>query len=171
MPTNQHALARSPSSERWSRCFGLVGVAAVLLVGACGRDEDSTARAKEGLSLSNAWCRATPEGMTATSCFVTIANGSAREERLTGGASGAAEKVEVHETYADGNVMRMRAVEALTIPARGTVQLAPGGYVLRLSGLKGPAVAGSVIPARLTFQQAGEQQILFPVRIEVEPGG
>lgn len=143
--------------------------AAVLLAG-CGGDDQSVARAKEGLTLSNTWCRATPQGMTATSCFLTVENNSAREERLTGGASNAAENVRVHETFVDGNVMRMRAVEALTIPARGTVQLAPGGYVLRLNGLKGPAVAGAVIPAQLAFEQAGEQQILFPVRIEADEG-
>jgi len=147
---------------------GAPALAALLLLGACGGDEQSEARAKEGLTLSNTWCRATPQGVTATSCFLTVANNSAREERLTGGASNAAETVQVHETFVDGNVMRMRPVDALTIPARGTVQLAPGSYVPRLNGLKSPAVAGGVIPTQLAFEQAGQQQILFPIRIEAE---
>jgi copper(I)-binding protein len=150
----------------WSTAAAGASLSALLLLGGCGGDEQSEARAKEGLTLSNTWCRATPQGVTATSCFLTVNNNSAREERLTGGASSAAENLEVHETFVDGNVMRMRKVDALTTPARGTVQLAPGSYVLRLNGLKAAAVAGGVIPTQLAFEQAGEQQILFPVRIE-----
>lgn len=151
------------------RIAGGVSLAACVLLAACGgEDEQSEARAKEGLTLSNAWCRATPQGVTATSCFLTVNNNSAREERLTGGASSAVETIEVQETFVDGNVMRMRRVDALTIPARGNVQLSPGSYVLRLNGLKGPAVAGGVIPTELAFERAGRQQILFPVRIEAE---
>ncbi|MBW3559777.1 MAG: copper chaperone PCu(A)C [Proteobacteria bacterium] len=135
----------------------------------CGGDEDARARATEGLALTEAWCRATPQGATTTSCFFTAANNSAQEERLTGGSTNAADGVEVHETFVDGNVMRMRPVEAVTIPARGAVQLAPGGYVMRLVGLKAPLVAGAAVPAQLTFEHAGPQQLLFPVRIEAEP--
>jgi len=61
----------------------------------------------------------------------------------------------------DGNVMRMREVEkGLEIPAGGSVTLAPGGFHLMMTGLKGPLKQGTSVPLTLVFEKAG--------RIDVE---
>jgi len=149
--------------------LGVSGAGALALLAACGDDSSEQARAQEGLAVSDVWCRASPQGASTASCFATIANGSAAGDRLVGAESSAAKAMELQETYADGNVLRMRTVEAIAVPPRETVELAPGRYVLRLVDLKAPLVVGATVPARLRFERAGEQQVLFPVRIEADP--
>ena len=150
------------------RVLGACSAGVLVLAAGCG-DRNEQARAQEGLAVTDVWCRASPQSASSASCFATIANGSAAGDRLVGAESSAANKVELQETYADGNILRMRAVEAIVLPPRETVQLAPGRYVLRLVELKAPLVVGASVPARLRFERAGEQQVLFPVRIEAEP--
>ncbi|WGM38585.1 copper chaperone PCu(A)C [Caulobacter sp. NIBR1757] len=144
---------------------------AALSLSACGqKDPEKAAAAAAGITLSDGWCRATPKDATATSCFITITNGGPTDDRLLGGQSSAAAMVQVDETYADGNIMRMRAIEGLAVPASKAVTLVPGGNLVRLEGLTAPMVVGATIPVTLNFEAAGAKQVLFPVRIEAEVG-
>ena len=80
-------------------------------------------------------------------------------------SSPVADRVEVHTMSMDGDVMRMRAVPALVIPAGGHVDLAPGdGYHLMLIGLKRPLKVGDRVPLTLTFANAGHVDVEMPVR-------
>jgi len=65
----------------------------------------------------------------------------------------------------EGNVMRMRAVAAVEIPAHATTALKPGGYHVMLMDLKQPLVVGQTIPLSLTFAKAGR----IDVTARVEP--
>jgi periplasmic copper chaperone A len=147
----------------------LMLAAAALALGACSDDgsDQARARAQEGLTIGETWCRASPQGATEASCFATVSNNTAQVETLRGGASSAGQ-VAMHETYVDGNVFKMRAVPGVTIAANSTAQFAPGKYVIRLTDLTAPLVAGSTVPVSLAFEQAGAQQVLFPVRIEAD---
>jgi hypothetical protein len=55
--------------------------------------------------------------------------------------------VEVHEMKMEGDVMKMRAIPALDLPAGKTVELKPGGYHVMLMDLKAPLAKGSSVPA------------------------
>src|SRR3546814_16908753 len=66
-----------------------------------------------------------------------------------------AERVELHTHTMDGNVMQMRRVEALEIPAQGKAALQPGGIHIMLIGLKQPLREGERFPLTLTFAKAG----------------
>ena len=148
---------------------------AALSLAACGQKstEPTSAAAAAGITLSEGWCRAAPKQATAASCFIVVTNGGPADDRLLGGQSSAAGEVQVHETYADGNILRMRAIDGLAIPASKSVTLAPGGNVVRLVGLTAPTVVGATLPVTLRFEQAGEKQVLFPVRVEAteDPAG
>lgn len=148
----------------------LIATTALVAFGlaACGKPAAEKAQAAAGVAVSSAWCRASPQDATAASCFLTVSNGGPNDDVLSGGQSSTADEVQVHETYADGNILRMRAVKGVTVPARKDVVLAPGGYVIRLMGLKAPMVVGSTVPVTLQFQAAGDKQILFPVRVEAD---
>ena len=52
----------------------------------------------------------------------------------------------------DGDVMRMRAVPKLELPAGETVELKPGGYHVMLMNLKAPLKRGEIVPIKLKFQ-------------------
>jgi copper(I)-binding protein len=63
--------------------------------------------------------------------------------------------VEIHTTFRDGDVMRMRPVAAIEVPAKGAVTLAPGGMHVMLMGLTKPLAIGEAVPLTLTFERAG----------------
>jgi hypothetical protein len=64
----------------------------------------------------------------------------------------------------EGDVMRMREIGSLELPAGKTVTLAPGGYHLMLMDLKSPLKAGDTIPIKLRFERAGEVEVLLQVQ-------
>jgi len=55
----------------------------------------------------------------------------------------------------EGNVMKMRRVDAVEVPAGQTVAFAPGGLHVMLIGLKEPLITGKTFPLTLNFEQAG----------------
>jgi copper(I)-binding protein len=90
---------------------------------------------------------------------------------LVGIATPVAGIAEVHEMKMEGDVMRMRAVQALPLPANKPVQLAPGGYHLMLQDLKAPLKPDTSVPLTLTFRTAGgeQRQLALQVPVSVQP--
>lgn len=123
------------------------------------------AAVKPGVSVSDAWVRAAPHGAATGAAYLLITNSGKSSDRLTGGATPVAARVEVHEMTMNGGVMRMRPVaDGLELPAGGTVALMPGGYHIMLIGLKGPLTAGSKVSLTLSFEKSGTRTISAPVR-------
>jgi copper(I)-binding protein len=60
----------------------------------------------------------------------------------------------------DGNVMKMRAVPSLDLPAGKAVDLKPGGYHVMLMDLKKQLNAGDTIPITLVVESAGQRETL-----------
>ncbi|MDP3124813.1 MAG: copper chaperone PCu(A)C, partial [Thiobacillus sp.] len=58
----------------------------------------------------------------------------------------------------DGDVMRMREVQALDLPKGKTVALQPGGFHIMLMNLKKPIAAGEIIPLTLVIESGGKRQ-------------
>src|SRR3546814_18901194 len=55
----------------------------------------------------------------------------------------------------DCDIMKMRRLEAVEIPAHGSAVLRPGSHHLMLIGLKQPLHEGERFPPTLTFEKAG----------------
>jgi len=72
-------------------------------------------------------------------------------------------KVELHESYEEDGVMKMQHVERLEIPAGGSAELAPGGYHVMFMGLSEPFEQGDEIPVTLSFEKAGDVEVIFHV--------
>ena len=116
------------------------------------------------LVLDHAWARATPGGAKVGGGYLIIENKGAIPDKLIGGSSPAAAKVEVHEMATNNGVMTMRPVEnGLSIPAGQSVTLAPGGYHLMLMDLKGPLKKGDRVPVTLAFEKAGEVKVTLDI--------
>ncbi len=116
------------------------------------------------LTLSGVFARATLPGAKVGGGYVTISNGSKEADRLIGGSSPAAARVEVHEMKMDGSVMKMRLLkDGLEIPAGGTVELAPGGTHLMLINLAAPLKEGDMVPLTLEFAKAGKVDLQLMV--------
>ncbi|EJN00597.1 copper chaperone PCu(A)C [Phyllobacterium sp. YR531] len=116
------------------------------------------------LTLSDAFTRATLPGAKVGGGYLKIANSSSEADRLIGGSSPAAERVEVHEMKMDGNVMQMRQLkDGLEIPAGGSAELTPGGLHLMLMNITKPLKEGDMIPVTLEFAKAGKVEVQFMV--------
>ena len=78
--------------------------------------------------------------------------------------------VEIHEMAMDGNVMKMRQVKDIAVPAGGAVELKPGGLHLMFMNIKAPLAAGETVPVKLKFAKAGEVEVKMPVNAMGNPG-
>ena len=105
--------------------------------------------------ITEVWARPTVPGQDMGGAFLLITGGRTAD-RLLGARSPLAMEVELHSMRMEGDVMRMRAVESIDIPAGKTVALAPGGFHLMLMGLNAPLKAGTPLPLVLRFEKAGE---------------
>ena len=116
------------------------------------------------IELRDAWARATPPGAEIGAAYLEIRNAGGTPDRLLSASTTAAKRVEVHVTQRDGDVMKMREVKALEVPARQSVRLAPGGTHLMLLNLAQPLKQGERFRLRLRFERAGEVETEVEVR-------
>jgi copper(I)-binding protein len=84
-------------------------------------------------------------------------------DRLVAVRTPAAAKAELHSMKMDGDVMRMREVESVEVPAGLTVTLAPGGLHVMLIGPKRALAKGDTVVAILQFEKAGEVSVNLAV--------
>lgn len=115
------------------------------------------------LKIENPYARATAPGQKAAGGFMKIENKGAADQ-LVSASSPVAGEMQLHTMAMDGNVMRMREVKTIDVPANGSVELKPGGLHLMFMDIKTPLKAGEAVPVKLKFQKAGEVEIKVPVR-------
>lgn len=124
------------------------------------------------VAVEGAWARASVQGQTASGAFMRLTAPGAT--RLVRAESPAAGVTEVHEMKMEGNVMKMRALPGLDLPAGQAVELRPGGYHIMLMDLKAPLAKGSSVPLMLVFEDAkgvqSRQHLQLPVATSA-PGG
>ncbi|OEZ97220.1 copper chaperone PCu(A)C [Duganella sp. HH101] len=119
------------------------------------------------VTVSEAWVRGTVAQQKATGAFMTLT--ASQDARLVGASSPAAGVVEVHEMKMVDDVMRMRQIDGLPLPAGQAVQLAPGGYHLMLMQLKQPLADGQKIALTLEFEDARHQRSTIELEAPVRP--
>jgi len=102
------------------------------------------------VTVTDPWVRGTVAQQSGTGAFMKIV--SAQGGRLVAVQTPAARVAEVHEMTMQGDVMAMRAIEALELPAGQSVELKPGGHHLMLMGLTRPLKDGETVPLTLTIQ-------------------
>src|SRR4051794_16224057 len=95
---NSHMLK---STMRAAAC----AVALVQLLGTAGHAEEVKAG---DLVIAQAWSRATPGGAKIAGGYLTIENKGSSPDRLIGGSTAIADKVQVHEMTMNNGVMTMR---------------------------------------------------------------
>jgi copper(I)-binding protein len=110
------------------------------------------------VTVTDPWVRGTVAGQMATGAFMKLQ--SAKDAKLVEAASPVAGVVEIHEMAMENNVMRMRAVKALDLPAGRTVELTPGGYHVMLMDLKQQVKDGEVVPVTLVVESAGKRETI-----------
>lgn len=122
---------------------GVMPVVLPVLLLACGKPAP---KLPPGVTVSDAWVRATPDTGVTTAVYLTLNNGFPKPITVSGFASDVARTVELHESMTDAHMMsHMRPVPSLRLPADSSVTLQPNGLHLMLIGTTRPLKAGELI--------------------------
>lgn len=116
------------------------------------------------LTIEAPWARASAGTARTGAAYLRIVNSGAEADRLLEASSPAAERVELHTHGMRDGVMRMRRIEAVSVPGNKAAELKPGGDHVMLMGLKGPLKRGSTFPLTLSFERAGTITVPVAVR-------
>ena len=140
-------------------------LAATLALSTLAAPIASAADVKAGqLVLKGPWSRETAPRAKTGAGYVVIQNTGKEADRLVGGSTPAADRLEVHSVTTENGVMRMRPqTDGVAIPAGGTLELKPGGYHIMFINLKAPLKAGATVPVTLEFAKAGKVEVSFKV--------
>jgi copper(I)-binding protein len=123
--------------------------------------------AQAQVKVDDPWVRATVAPQQATGAFMQLT--STKPAKVVAASSPVAGMVEIHEMKMEDGVMKMRAVDALPLPAGQAVALKPGSYHVMLMGLKGPIKAGDTVPLTLTVE--GEDKLRTTVEVKAVARG
>lgn len=115
------------------------------------------AAAQETLSASEGWVELPADGASEARAFVVVKNPTMYDAYLVAASTEAAGEVEFRRASDDGS---STAVAEVTVPAYGSVSMAPGGLFIALSDLKRPLEENDTVTLTIRTDS--------PVRLEVE---
>ncbi len=109
--------------------------------------------------------RASVPHQQSTGAFMVLTASS--DSKLVGVASPVAKTVQVHEMTMNGDVMGMREVKAVELPAGKAVTLDPNGLHVMLMGLHNQVKEGDKVPLTLTIEDAKGAKETLDVQAQV----
>lgn len=147
-----------------TRALFTAALVSPLLLAACsGPVADSPEAAGPAeYAVVDGWVRNPPGGRDVTAGFITVTAGAAGGQ-LVGATTDEAETVEIHTMAMEGDVMRMRRVDAIDIPAGGAASLAPGGDHLMIFGVDPAQLEDGEMDLVLTFADGQTLPVTLPV--------
>ncbi|MDQ7859429.1 MAG: copper chaperone PCu(A)C [Armatimonadota bacterium] len=104
-------------------------------------------------------------GPGTSAIYMIIHNNGTDGDQLLSAEADVATAVELHETRMEGGTSRMHKLAAIAIPARGRVELRPGGLHIMLLGLRRDLKEGEQFTATLHFERAKTVTVPVPVRM------
>lgn len=119
------------------------------------------------VKVEDAWARATVPQQKSSGAYLRIT--AAHAAALVEVSTPAAGSAEIHEMSMVGDVMRMRAIERLDLPAGKAVALEPGGYHVMLLDLRRQLKAGDVVPLKLVIEDKDKKRQTVDVQATVRP--
>ncbi|KOO07529.1 copper chaperone PCu(A)C [Vibrio hepatarius] len=122
------------------------------------------AQAATDVSVQHAYARATPPNAPTSAVFAEFENKGDAERVIVAASTSAAGKVELHDVIKEGDVMKMRQVEQIILPAQSTTVLKPGSLHIMLFQLAEPLVEGNQIDVKVTFANGDTQSFKAPIK-------
>jgi copper(I)-binding protein len=117
-------------------------------------------------AVKDPWVRGTVAQQKATGMFAQIT--STAGGKLVSASSPVAGVVEIHEMAMENNVMKMRAIPGLDLPAGKAVDLKPGGYHVMLMDLKQQLKEGETVPVTLVVEGKDGKKETIEVKAPVK---
>lgn len=136
----------------------------VLALATAGYASLATAQS-EKVAVEGGWVRSTVVGQKATGAFMRLT--ASETTHLVRVESPQAGISEIHEMKMEKDVMKMRSIPTLELPAGKAVELRPGGYHVMLMDLKQPLPNGSTANVTLFFRDAQGAETSMPLTLPV----
>ena len=96
--------------------------------------------------------------------YFVMDNKGDEDRRLVGASSMAFGAVHIHETLEKDGTMSMQPVDAVTVPAGGSVEFRPRGHHLMLMQRQTDLEVGDEVSITLEFADGGSQPVMFSVK-------
>lgn len=122
------------------------------------------AYANSDIMAHDAYARATPPNAPTSAIFAQFMNQGDEDRYIVSVSTPAAGKVELHDVIHDGDVMQMRQIEKIKLPAHGMAELKPGSLHIMLFDLKQPLAEGEKIDVEVTFANGEKLSFQAPVK-------
>lgn len=135
----------------------LAATAAVLLSGVLAATE-------QAMTATDAWVREPVPGRSVTAAFIVLENPGPADLHIVSASADVAGTVELHEMVRSGDMMKMAPVGRITVPAKGRVELRPGGLHMMLFELKRPLREGDEVQLTLTTDTGASVKASAPVK-------
>jgi len=116
------------------------------------------------IMLHSPYARATPPNAATSAVFVDIMNHSDKDRAIVSATTPAAGKVELHDVIMQGEVMKMRQIDQIDLPAQSHISLKPGSLHIMLFELTKPLVEGEAIEVEVTFANGETQTFQAPIK-------
>lgn len=116
------------------------------------------------IMLHSPYARATPPNAATSAVFVDIMNNSDKDRAIVSATTPAAGKVELHDVIMQGEVMKMRQIDQIDLPAQSHISLKPGSLHIMLFELTKPLVEGEAIEIEVTFANGETQTFQAPIK-------
>ncbi len=129
----------------------------LMLITACAQADH------HNVGVSDAWIRAGSPGQKVGAAYMTLQ--SQQTASLIKAESPVAGMIEIHTMTMENDVMKMRMLDNLPLPAGKPVALKPGGLHLMLFDLKQPLEAG--LETELTLHFKGDDGRVFSQKITI----
>ena len=118
----------------------------------------------EGLTASAGWVRAAPPGASVLAGYLRLHNDSDRTVLIHRARSLDFAAVDFHQSAMQDGLSRMLMLDALTLPGRSILTLAPGGLHLMLREPQRALKAGDSVRLRLYCSPEDWMYLELPVR-------
>lgn len=121
-----------------------------------GRDRDSVA-------IMNSWVREALPGAGVNAGYMTLFNVSDQDLTITKIESESFGSIEIHQMAPVDGMMQMSEIKDMLIPAKQSVELAPGGKHLMMMDPSKDFIQGQTVEMSLTFDTGSIQLMTVPV--------
>ena len=110
----------------------------------------------KALHVAHGWARASLGQSPNSAAYVTVHNPTQHGDKVVAVRCAAAARCEIHNHVMDGDVMKMRREEHLSVEPGAHIEFKPGGLHIMMFDLEAPLAAGEKTEITFVFETSGE---------------
>ncbi len=112
-----------------------------------------------GVKVSDSWARESIVAGRPGIVYLTITNHTLSPITLIGADTMISKKVQIHETYKENNITKMRPIDKVTIASGARFKFQPGGYHFMLVSLNQSLRPTDIFPLVLYFADSEKHSV------------